>query len=64
MRRFRLTTTMLLASAAAQPLWAQVSAGDLFTEWAGEDGVLTVEEWDAGVDARFGEQAMDLEAVA
>ena len=41
-----------------------MSAGDLFTEWAGEDGVLSMEEWDAGVDARFGEQAMDLDAAA
>lgn len=34
----------------------------LFQEWAGEDGQLTVSEWDTGVDQRFGEAAANLSA--
>lgn len=55
---------MLLTGAAVQPLWAQMSAGDLFTEWAGDDGVPTMEEWNAGVDGRFGNQAVKLSSGA
>ncbi|MFZ3585030.1 PQQ-binding-like beta-propeller repeat protein [Loktanella sp. DJP18] len=60
MKNLWLTTAMLLVTASAQPLWAQQTAGELFALWASEDGILTVEEWDAGIDSSFGEQAVDL----
>lgn len=34
----------------------------LYSSWAGEDGVLTVAEWDAAVDRRFGEDDVNLAA--
>jgi len=36
------------------------SASALYDGWAGQDGELTVAEWDAAIDARFGEQAVNL----
>lgn len=56
-----LTAALILA---AQPLFAQQEMTDLYARWAGEDDTLTVEEWDAGVDATFGEQAVDFEVSA
>lgn len=38
-------------------------AADLFETWAGEDGMLTIQEWNAAVDARVGEQAVNFAAV-
>jgi len=68
MRTILLTTTALLPiglSSFVPPAFSQqgqaASATELYKTWAGEDGRLTVEEWDAGVDARFGEQAVTLD---
>ena len=38
-----------------------VSLSELYKNWAGEDGELTIAEWDAAIDARFGEQFLNLE---
>ena len=40
----------------------QANLAELYSEWAGEDGELTIAEWDAAIDARFGEQAVNLAA--
>jgi glucose/arabinose dehydrogenase len=48
--------------AAAEPVPGPVAAADVYAEWAGEDGELSVAEWDAAVDQRFGENAVNLAA--
>jgi glucose/arabinose dehydrogenase len=48
------------ASSAQQN--AQEPGSGVYAEWAGEDGKLTIAEWDSAIDGRFGEQAVDLAA--
>lgn len=63
MRQLRLATAAV-ALGVATPLLAfgqQAPTAALYDEWAGEDAVLTVEEWDAAINARFGEQAVNLD---
>jgi glucose/arabinose dehydrogenase len=59
----RLNTGVIWKVSRTDSAAAEMEEGDtagLFGEWAGDDDVLTVAEWDKAIDARFGEKAVEL----